>query len=381
MKSKRQRDIEAEAEKEALLSNKKHKKKNKGKTALIVLLSIIVIAILVVVVGWNVVRIVGKHKIMSATDNTAPTLITKETEELPDEVKATWKEGWVKYNDKIYEYNDDIVTFLIMGIDKKDEVKEVAEGTNGGQADALFLLVLNQRNKSINIIALNRNTMADIDVYNEYGSYITTTTAQIATQHGFGNGMEKSCEYQVNAVKKIFYNLPIHGYAAINMDAISIVNDTVGGVELKALSDVYNSNGKKGKKIISEGDTVHLDGNEAYWYVRNRKTSEFASADVRLARQKQYLMKLLDKIKKTAKDNIGVVSELYDSIKPYMVTDVSFDKVAYLAPDVIGYSYSDDSLRVVPGETSMGEEFEEYWLDEQGLYELIIDTFYDEVAQ
>lgn len=56
-----------------------------------------------------------------------------------EEEAAGRKEGRVKYNGQIYAYNEDILTFLIMGIDKTKDVKEVAEGTNGGQADALFL--------------------------------------------------------------------------------------------------------------------------------------------------------------------------------------------------------------------------------------------------
>ena len=42
-------------------------------------------------------------------------------------------------NGRIYEYNDDIMTFLIMGIDKNGEVQNNRDATDGGQADALFL--------------------------------------------------------------------------------------------------------------------------------------------------------------------------------------------------------------------------------------------------
>nr|WP_330369769.1 LCP family protein [Butyrivibrio sp. FCS014] len=81
-------------------------------------------------------------------------------------------------------------------------------------------------------MVLNRNSMTDVDIYDEYGRYQNTVVAQIATQHGFGNGMEESCNYQVKAVSNMFYQLPIHGYAAINMSAIPIINDEVGGVDV-----------------------------------------------------------------------------------------------------------------------------------------------------
>ena len=118
----------------------------------------------------------------------------------------------MKYKDTVYAYNEDIMTFLFMGIDKNSDAIEVAEGTDGGQADALFLAVMNPHDKTIKVIGINRNTMTDIDIYNEQGAYVTTTKAQIAVQHGFGNGVEKSCEYQQKAVANLFYNLPIHGW-------------------------------------------------------------------------------------------------------------------------------------------------------------------------
>jgi LCP family protein required for cell wall assembly len=345
------------------------------KKALIISLSTIAGLIILALISALVIRTVGKSRLKNSTVETHPVIITEETALAAPEEKEKWEEGWIKYNGKVYEYNDDIMTFLFMGVDKNGKVKQVAEGTNGGQADALFLLVLDSKKETISVIGINRNTMTDVDVYNEYGDYVTTTKAQIAVQHGFGNGVEESCEYQVDAVRKLMYQLPIHGYAAINMKAIPIINDAVGGVNLQAIEDIY----KGKKKIISEGDNVHLKGEEAYLYLRDRDEDEFASSDRRLARQKQYLTIFLAQAKSAVKNDIGVVSELYKDITPYMTTNVSFDEVAYLAPEVSGYQFSESSFYMIEGETKMGEEFEEFYPDEQALYDLIIKVFYREV--
>lgn len=345
------------------------------KKALIISLSTIAGLIVLVLISALVIRTVGKNRLKNSTVESHPVIITEETALAAPEEKEKWEEGWIKYNGKVYEYNDDIMTFLIMGVDKNGKVKQVAEGTNGGQADALFLLVLDSKKETISVIGINRNTMTDIDVYNEYGDYVTTTKAQIAVQHGFGNGVEESCEYEVDAVRKLMYQLPIHGYAAINMKAIPIINDAVGGVNLQAIEDVY----KGKKKIISQGDSVHLKGEEAYLYLRDRDENEFGSADRRLARQKQYLTIFLAQAKAAVKNDIGVVSELYKDITPYMTTNVSFDEVAYLAPEVAGYQFSESQFHMIEGETKMGEEFEEFYPDEEKLYDLIISVFYSEV--
>jgi len=372
------RSSKAEMEKQMMFDSNysiKRKKEIRMK-AITAVMVVLIVFLLGAVSAWAVIRTMGKNNLKAKAEVSYPSVETPETIAAPEEEKEQWKEGWVKYNGKIYSYNENLMTFLFMGIDKNSEVKEVAEGTNGGQADALFLVVLNPDDQTIKIVGINRNTMTDIDIYNENGDYVTTTTAQIAVQHGFGNGVEESCEYQREAVRKLFYNLPVHGYAAVNMKAISIINDAVGGVDVVALSDVKD---KAKKKLLSEGDSVHLLGDTAYWYIKYRDVEEFGSADVRLERQKQYMNAFISKAKSEAASNISIIAELYNDILPYMTTDVSFDEVMYLAPNIINYTFDDSSFYMMQGETVMGDEFEEFYPDEDKLYEMIINVFYDEV--
>ena len=374
------RDKQAEFEKQMIFDPDYSVKRRKevGIKVITIVMAILCAFMLGAIVTWTVIRVVGKNNLKAKAEVSHPTIETPETMAAPQEEKEQWKEGWIKYNGKIYSYNEKLMTFLFMGIDKNTKVKEVSEGTDGGQADALFLAVLNPEDQTIKIVGINRNTMCDIDIYNEDGDYVTTTTAQIAVQHGFGNGVEESCEYQIKAVRKLFYDLPIHGYAAINMKAIPIINDAVGGVDLVSMSDITDDSNHN-KLIIREGESVHLMGNDAYWYVRDRDEEILGSADIRLARQKQYLNAFVNQAKTAAKKDLGVVSNLYNDVSPYMTTDISFDELLYLVPEMVNYSFDLNSLYLLQGETVMGEEFEEFYPDEDRLYEMIIDVFYNEV--
>ena len=236
------------------------------------------------------------------------------------------------------------------------------------------LAVMNPKDSSIKIIGINRNTMTDIDVYNGNGVYITTTKAQIAVQHGFGDGMKKSCEYQKKAVEKLFYNLPIHGYAAVNMSAIPTINDAVGGIDLVVLEDLTKIDAG-----LVEGSNVHLSGDSAFWYVKYRDTDIFGSADTRLLRQQQYLTNLVNKAKQEVGKDISVALNLYQAVSPQMVTDISPHKAAYLASVLPDYKFDEDNFYTMEGETVMGEEFEEFYPDEDALYEMILDVFYEKV--
>lgn len=373
------RDNRAEYEKQVIFDPNYDMKRRKAlrMKILTIVLALLCAFLLGAISTWTVLRVMGKKNLQSKAEVSRPTIETPETLAAPAEEKEKWKEGWIKYNNKIYSYNENLMVFLFMGIDKDSKVKEVAEGTDGGQADALFLVVLNPDDQTIKIVGINRNTMSDVDIYNEDGNYVTTTTAQISVQHGFGNGVEESCEYQREAVRKLFYNLPIHGYAAINMKAVPIINDAVGGVDVVSLSDITEDT--RGKLIIKEGEAVHLMGDYAYWYLRDRDMDEFASADLRLSRQKQYLNAFVGQAKSAIKSDLGVASELYNDVLPYMTTDISFDEVVYLAPEMVNYSFDDSSFYMIQGETVMGEEFEEFYPDEDKLYEMIINVFYNEV--
>lgn len=352
---------------------------------LVAVIGSIALFILLISGGIGIVRAVGKSRLYDKADKKQPEMqrtltekgITEEgimEEDITEEEAAEWKEGWVKYKGDIYEYKSDILTFLVMGIDKNKDVEKTEEGTDGGQADALFLVVVDSSDRSFKIVGINRNTMTDIDIYDEKGAFVTTTKAQIAVQHGFGDGMEESCEYQKKAVENLFYGLPVHGYAAVNMNAIATINDAVGGVEVTVLEDLT----KKDKSLVKD-TKVHLMGKSAFWYVQYRDTTAFGSADMRLARQKQYLNGFIDAAKKAAKENISVILELYQAVMPQMVTDISLDEVAYLAPLLADYRFGENSFYTMTGETVEGEQFEEFYADETALYEMILEVFYEKV--
>lgn len=378
---KNRRDRVANLEKSQILDPEKVKrdKKRKRKVVALTVLAAITGLLAAAFAAFLIVGAIGKanlrgNVIAAPKLENAPVVIELQPTE---EESAGWKEGWVKYNGQIYAYNEDILTFLVMGIDKNRDVKEVEEGTNGGQADALFLVVLNPHDNSLSVIGINRNTMTDISVYDDNGAYVNTIKAQIAVQHGFGNGVEESCEYQVNAVQHLFYEMPVHGYAAINMSAIGPLTDMVGGVDVVALEDVKSGN----STVIKEGEEVHLEGDLAFAYIHNRDTKEFGSADHRLERQKQFITTYLQKVKQKTKEDIGFPISVYQSIAPQTVTSLTVDEMTYLVSIAKDYSFDENYLYTLKGETKQGDVFEEFYVDETDLFELILKVFYEPVEQ
>lgn len=288
-------------------------------------------------------------------------------------VVEKWQEGIISYQGRNYIYNSKLKVYLLMGVDSDEPVSAFSEETGGGQSDAMFLLIVNEERQELSVISINRNTMTDIDIYNENGYGLGSMKAQICLQHAFGDGRKLSCSRSVNAVSKLFYNLPISGYMAINMGAIPALNDSVGGVEVEVLQDLnFPEAGVK----LKEGEVVTLKGKEAYYYLKGRDITKFNSATERLRREEQYIISFMSTLKSASGGKTAKAEDVYYSVADYLVTNLNF---ADLVENLLGYDFQPERMYTVPGETVKGEKFEEYNVDQEAFYDLIIQIFYQEV--
>lgn len=343
------------------------------------IVTIFTILLLVAVIVGTVftMRIMGKQKLTART-SAATVKVGKAEDGLA--------KGQVLYNGKVYQRNEDIITILLMGIDKETYTEvggtswSEEEGSElaGGQADALFLMLLNPHNKQINLIAINRNSMADIDVFDADGNYTGVFKKQIALQHGYGDGREESCERQVQAVSRMFHDIPIDSYAAISMDAIPELNDAVGGITVEVLDDIIYP---EYDMDLHQGDTVTLYGEKAYWYIRLRNETVFNSNELRLQRQKQYMTTFAAAAKQQVSSDIRVAVQIFQLAQKYMVTDIDLSSFTYLATEALDYQFDVEHLYSLEGETMQGNQFEEFYVDDDALQDLIIRLFYEQVKE
>lgn len=277
------------------------------------------------------------------------------------------------YDGVRYVYNKDMITMLFLGIDKLGSVEPAPDFTSGGQSDAIFMLIMNPHTMVMDIIAIPRDTIALVDVYNKDGSYNLTGYTQICLQHAFGDGMSLSNERTKKAVSKMLFDLPIHSVSSFNMGAIQYLNDAVGGVRLEVLHDVDMQGGYQ----LKAGETVTLKGMYAYAYVRYRDCNRHYTAEERLARQKQYITLFLKKAISEIKNDIGIVMDVYDIVSEYVVTDLSVDEMVYLASELISYDFG--QIYSLKGTVNTNYKYERLYLDEEALYDLIIQKFYEKV--
>lgn len=352
---------------------------------LYVMIFLIVMAFLVLIL-FSVLRWSGRKKLYLEGTN-APDIgyageMPDETEQSEGEIPGqenesvyVYQEGDVNYNGHMYRYNKDMLTILILGIDSNDPVPEVNENTNylkGGQSDAIFLFTMNPHDKTISVVAVNRNTMTDIDMYDKDNNYVKTVKAQLCVQHGYGDGNELSCERAEKTVSELLYNLPIHGYVSMRLGAIWRLNEAVGGVEVTLPFDVPEIN-------QSAGATVRLYGQDAFYFLKYRSLDKFNSASERLEKDKIYLKAFMKQVFESTKSDISYPVKLYQIASSYIVTDISVDEMSYLASELLDYDIDGVKMYSIPGETVMGEKFEEFYVNEVQLKEMLLDVFYEKV--
>jgi anionic cell wall polymer biosynthesis LytR-Cps2A-Psr (LCP) family protein len=152
------------------------------------------------------------------------------------------------------------------------------------------------------------------------------------------------------------------------MDAISIMNDIIGGVKVTVKDDFSTID-----PTIEMGEIV-LKGDQAIHFVRTRKGLGDQLNISRMERQKEYMDGFLEALQKKNNQDPGFVLKAYEAISPYLVTDCSANALSGMMQ-----RYSDYPLveLVTPqGENRMGEEYYEFYLDEESLDSLILRLFY-----
>lgn len=281
----------------------------------------------------------------------------------------------ITYNGTTYAYNNDMTSILCMGVDKKGMGLEDELVGTGGQADALYLVAMDTKTGKTTVIAISRDIYSDISVYSADGTYKGTENAQLCLAYAYGDGKETSCDNTVKAVERLFYNLPVNSYFAMDLSAIGELNDAIGGVYVTLEDDyLYYGMNYYGRA----GDTVRLVGDYARAYLQYRDVNELNSSVDRMNRQINYLEKFAEKaIAKTKKD-LSTPVTLYEIVKDYSVTNLNASKIS-----AIGYTVATSGAEVefkkVPGEVIHNGQYAEYVVDEQAMLELILDVYYEPV--
>lgn len=278
----------------------------------------------------------------------------------------------VYYNGNWYGLREHVETYLIMGLDKMAvRVESVDEGDllNDLQSDFLLLMIVDRDQKTYTALQLNRDTMAEIQRLGYGERRLGTVTQQLALSHTYGSGGKDSCRNTVRAVSRHLYDVPVDHYYAVTMDSIPVLNDLVGGVTVHVDDDLTAAD-----PSLIQGTDVTLHGQQALTFVRARMTVADGTNLNRMNRQRTYMNALYEQMRQKLQGSDRFALTLANTLEEYATSDLITDELAQLADQLKDYRFT--GIETVPGETTQGEKYIEFYPDEDALKEEVIRLFF-----
>lgn len=265
-----------------------------------------------------------------------------------------------------YYPRQDITVVMLMGINQKGEVAPT-EFNMGGPADMVTLMIFDEKTQRCDLLSLNRDMMVDIPALEASGKQLGILRGQLALAHTYGDGMEISCENVRKTVSNLLYGITVDYYFSLNMDAIALLNDAVGGVTVNIVDDF-----SKVDPTLTKGEMT-LFGQQAVNFVQARWDVGDELNLSRMERHREYMHNFAAALRSRMEEETEFVVRTYEQVAPYIVTDCSVQILSRLEKDYGDYTLGE--TYTVAGENVLGEIYE-FYPDEEKLDELILKLFY-----
>lgn len=276
----------------------------------------------------------------------------------------------ITYKNETYVKKGNLETYLIAGIDAPGKVEKVTEYDGTGQCDVLAVIVRDRSTDQCKLLSIDRNTITAVKSLDNDGTYLDTTDIQISLAHAMGFDQQVRAENTVDAVSHLLGDQTIDGYAMVNMGAIQVVNDMVGGVTVTIEDDFSDID-----PSMKKGETVTLMGEQAEKYVRSRKEVADGSNQNRMSRQSNYEEAFKSAFRSKCTENSKFPLEVYHAMEDYMTTNISAKKFCRLA--ILMSDENQDEKVAISGTYGLDEDdWQTFTPDEDSLQEAILELFY-----
>lgn len=276
----------------------------------------------------------------------------------------------ITYKNETYVKKGNLETYLIAGIDAPGKVEKVTEYDGTGQCDVLAVIVRDRSTDQCKLLSIDRNTITAVKSLDNDGTYLDTTDIQISLAHAMGFDQQVRAENTVDAVSHLLGDQTIDGYAMVNMGAIQVVNDMVGGVTVTIEDDFSDVD-----PSMKKGETVTLMGEQAEKYVRSRKEISDGSNQNRMSRQSTYEEAFKPAFRNKCAENSKFPLEVYHAMEDYMTTNISAKKFCRLA--ILMSDENQDEKVAISGTYGLDEDgWQTFTPDADSLQEAILELFY-----
>lgn len=284
------------------------------------------------------------------------------------QIKNQLTEEEQAFEDKKKEIGDLNKTIAVFGVD-----------ADGIRTDVNFVVNLNTMTNKVKVVSIPRDTKViwtdkQKRAYNQLTGYTQNISKlnEMAAYGRINQNVGNIRDFTVDELENIL-RVHIDNYVVISLDAFKEIVEAIDGVDMYVPQDMYYVDNSQGLYINLKEGQQHLDAENAEGLVRFRRYAlgDEARVEVQQLFLKAVAEKVMSQEMRTRLPNI--VTRLF----PYIKTDIRLTEVLGYLDILEEFSLSGLEFHIVPGYGSDHEGPSYYYIDEQGLDELIKDVFYD----
>lgn len=248
--------------------------------------------------------------------------------------------------------NSKVLNVMLFGEDNN-------QGEKYGRTDTMIMLSIDNIHKKIKLTSFQRDTYVYIpgNGYDKINASYTLGGAKLSIQTIEAN-----------------FGIKIDRYAVVDFESFIKIIDTLGGIDMEVTQDeidyinyqMYKNDQTDTATTITDAPgNVHLNGQEALWYARDRGLTKGEDDNEigidgddwdRTSRQRKLLETLFDSMKSA---DLGQIVSIVSSIGPLITTNLKKDEITALVSNALTY---------------LKYDVEQYYVPEEGLWYYDDDT-------
>ncbi|MCH4191992.1 MAG: LCP family protein [Butyrivibrio sp.] len=272
-------------------------------------------------------------------------------------------DGSITYKGVRYEPNTHIKTVLFLGIDNSDQSRKGVGIDEGGRSDTMVLFIVDSSKKLITPLIISRDTMVNVDIYDNDGEFLSQGLEQITMQYSYGQNAQEASNLTKQKVADLLCRTRINSVVSLTMDGIEPVVNAIGNITLQLQTDETALD-----PSYTKGAVITLDGPAAKDFVHIRDTEIRGSNNERMSRQAQFMLAL----SQTARSKgISMINTMEKSAGKYLYEDIDADTA-----DCFAKYDAAKEVEYLPGKNVKGTLHDEFYVDEDELFPQVLKLFY-----
>ena len=264
----------------------------------------------------------------------APTIKPSSLNSLKSNIK-----NWMNNGSPVRD--DDVTNILLIGMENNDSNGNPQALSVNGRADAMCIVSINKRTKTITLASLMR------DQY----SYIVTGNSGRYTKFHHALSYAGPAK-QIEMIER-YYKIVIDNYVILNFASLPKVINALGGVTINITKNEATYLRSIGWNISPDGGTLTVDGYHALTYMRIRKGPSGGDT-ARVGRQQQVIMSLVGNIKNYSVSQIVAAAK---EVIPYVRTGLTSENILAYAVTAVNegwFKYTFKQVTLPDDECAVG---------------------------